>query len=248
MVSIMAIGLGVFVSCIATKRDVADLQAQHDQIVQQNKETQRAVARMDSVMTASIDGDKKLRNDLQVTVSDLQQQISRLLQNYSDLMQRLDRMGETRVTAKPPTSSPGAQDTSRVPDTAAGTPVTIDCDSMYDAAFQLMHDSRYDKAIVGYQALLTTCPTNRNVSDARYWTGECLFSLTKYQDALDSLQKFLTDNPASVHARQALYKVGRCQQELKHKAEAKKTFQQVIKQYPETQEAENAKDRIKELK
>jgi tol-pal system protein YbgF len=241
-----AICLGIFVSCIATKRDVADLRAQHEQITQQNRETQRAVARMDSVMAAGADADRKLRNDLQVSISDLQQQISRLLQNYGDLMQRLDRMGETRVTSKP-SSSPGAQDTSGVKDTST-VPGSKDCDSMYDAAFELMHNSQYDKAIAGYQGFLKDCPASRNVPDAHYWTGECLFSLEKYQDALDTLKAFLTSDSSSVHGRQALYKVGRCHQELKHKTDAKKIFQRVIKEYPDTKEAENARDRLKDLK
>ena len=58
----------------------------------------------------------------------------------------------------------------------------------------------------------------------------------------------LKNFPKSVNAGRAMYKLARSKQELGQKADAKKIFQQIVDQFPNTLEAEQSKDRIKEIK
>lgn len=236
-----AIGLVLLVTGCATKRDVADIQAQLDRMEQQNKDTQRMVARVDSVIAATGDADRKLRNDLQVSVNDLQSQIQRLLENYNDLMQKLNQIGKSQVL-KPPTSSPGATESPTTPAAAAN------CDTLYDDAFVLVRKGQYEKAIAGFKAFMDSCPQHQAISNAHYWTGECYYSLEKYPDAITAFQDLLDNYKGTVNTKQALYKLGRSHQELKHKADAKKIFERLVKEFPNTLESEQAKERLKELK
>jgi len=242
MLVIAALCLGLLASGCATKRDVADIQAQLDRMEQQNKETQRMVIHMDSVIAAGADADKKLRNDLQVSVTDLQQQIGKLLENYNDLTQKLNQIGKSQVTPRIQ-SSPGASDAP--PPTAEQS---ADCDKAYDSAFILVRKGQYEKAIAGFKAFLDACPKHQAVSNAHYWTGECYYSLEKYQDAITAFEYLLDNYKGTVNASRALYKLGRSKQELKQKADAKKIFERLVKEYPNTLEAEQAKERLKELK
>ena len=240
MTLMTAICFGILASGCATKRDIADLQAQLDRMEQQNKETQRMVARMDSIIASTGDVDRKLRNDLQVSVGDLQQQISKLLENYNDLMQEMHKMNRSQVL-KPPTSSPGAAEQPAVEASAH-------CDSLYDDAFALVPKKQYDKAIAGFKSFEESCPKHPALADAFYWTGECYWSQNKYQDAASTFEYVLDNYKNYSKAGRALYKLARCKQETNQKPEAKKLFERVVKEFPKSVEAENAKERLKELK
>jgi tol-pal system protein YbgF len=242
MLVMAALCFVILVTGCATKRDIADIQAQLDRMEKQNQATQQWVAHMDSAMVMTNDTDHKLRNDLQSSVADLQQQISKLLASYNDLMQELHRMNRSQVIQKPPTSSPGAQDTGPAYEPSAH------CDSLYDEAFSLVPKKQYDKAIAGFKTFEDACPKHVAISDAYYWTGECYWSQNKYQDAATTFEYVLDTFKGYSKAGRAMYKLARCKQELGQKADAKKLFDRVVKEFPKTVEAENAKERLKEIK
>ena len=243
---VMAVLLAGLLSpgCV-TKRDIEGVNDRLDAIERQNAETQRLVARMDSVIANGADADRKLRADLSSSVEDLQQQVAKLLENYADLVQRLDALRRSQVVKLPPTSSPGADE---VPATGNASALNAACDRSYDSAFILVRKGLYDKAITGFRNFLDSCPNHQSVANAYYWTGECYYSLEKYQDAVTQFDYLLKNYKSSVNGSRALYKMARSKQELKQKSEAKQLFERLIKDYPRTLEAEQAQDRLKELK
>ena len=103
---VMAVLLaGLIATGCVTKRDIEGVNDRLDNMERQTAETQRMVARMDSVIANSADADRKLRADLSSSVDDLQQQVAKLLENYADLVQRLDALRRSQVITRPPTSS-----------------------------------------------------------------------------------------------------------------------------------------------
>ena len=243
---VMAVLLtGLFSSGCVTKRDIEGVNDRLDNIERQNAETQRLVARMDSVIADGADADRKLRADLASSVDDLQQQIAKLLENYADLVQRLDALRRTQVVKLPPGSSPGAE---AAPETSTAAALNAACDRSYDSAFILVRKGQYDKAITGFKNFLDSCPQHQAVANAYYWMGECYYSLEKYQDAVAQFDYLLKTHKSSVNGSRALYKMARSKQELKQKGEARLLFERLIKDYPRTLEAEQAQDRLKELK
>lgn len=244
---VMAVLLaGLLSSGCVTKRDIEGVDERLYSIERQNAETQRLVNRMDSVITNGADADRKLRADLSSSVDEIQQQVAKLLENYSDLVQRLDAMRRNQVVKLPPSSSPGAEE---MPGTVPPSNVSAVCDRLYDTAFILVRKGQhYDKAIIAFKNFLDSCPNNQAVANAYYWTGECYYSLEKYQDAVAQFDYLLKNFKNSVNGSRALYKMARSKQELKQKSEAKQLFERLIKDYPKTLEAEQAADRLKELK
>ena len=243
---VMAVLLAGLISngCV-TKRDMEGVNARLDDIERQNAETQRLVARMDSVIASGADADRKLRADLASSVDDLQQQVAKLLENYADLVQRLDALRRSQVIKLPPGSSPGAE---AQPEAANSSALSAACDRSYDSAFILVRKGQYDKAITGFKNFLDSCPQHQAVANAYYWMGECYYSLEKYQDAVAQFDFLLKNYKSSVNGSRALYKMARSKQELKQKNEARQLFERLIKDYPRTLEAEQAQDRLKELK
>jgi tol-pal system protein YbgF len=231
--------IGLIGSGCVTKRDIEDLDVRLERIEQQTASTQKAVARMDSLIAASSEADNRLRNEVSTSVDDLREQLASLLQNYNDLMREISRIRQKApVVQEQPSSSPGAQ----VEQNSAA------CDQAYDDAFILVRKGEYEKAISGFRDYLTKCPRHQSVANAYYWIGECQYSLERYQDAVTEFEGMLKNYPKSVNAGRAMYKLARSKQELGQKADAKKVFQQIIDQYPNTLEAEQSKDRIKEIK
>ena len=81
----------------ATKRNIDEIKAEIREVRLQNQETQETLVRLDSLITAGIDADNKLRNDVSFTINDLQQRIDMLLENYNEML------GQLRQISRQPT-------------------------------------------------------------------------------------------------------------------------------------------------
>jgi tol-pal system protein YbgF len=237
-----------FIGC-ATSRQIDEVKAQISEVEMQNRQSLASVMRLDSMITEEMESNKKLRNEMNVTVSDLQQQIASLMENNQELMHRLEalmtdlsRRGQTII--KP---SPGAQD--QRTDTVSTTPPapSINCQETYDESFIQVRRGEYEKAITGFQTFLSECRNHELAENAYYWIGECYYSMEKYTEAIAQFETLLSTYKASVNASRALYKLGRSQQELGKKEEAKKVFKRIVDEFPGSLEAEQAKERLKEL-
>lgn len=237
LVAVLGVSL-VAIGCV-TRRDIEEINTKLDSLQQQSLKTQRMVTSMDSITTSGADADRKLRADINTSVYDLQQQISKLLENYNDLIEKIDALG--RSSGSRLRSSPLASDSS-------GAAYGADCDKAYDDAFILVRNGKYDAAIAGFQGFLSSCPKHPSAENANYWIGECYYSLQKYSDAVTQFEFVLKSYKGSANTSRALYKLGRSRQELGQKVEARKVFQRLIDEYGGTLEAEQAKERLKELK
>jgi tol-pal system protein YbgF len=236
--AVMFIGL-CFWGC-ATPRQVEEIRAEIAEVKAQNQETQQMLAHTDSVITAEGEAGAKLRGDLAATISDVQQQMATLLENYKDLMQKLADMNQKKATLS---SSPGAQEGQAGNDTSK-----MDCGLAYDDAFVLVRRNKYAEAIEGFNQFLKNCPKHESVENAYYWIGECYYSLGKYHEAITQFNLLMKEFKGSPNLSRALYKLGRSQQELGKKEDARKTFKKLVDEFAGTLEAEQAKERLKELK
>ncbi|MEW5993829.1 MAG: tol-pal system protein YbgF [Candidatus Zixiibacteriota bacterium] len=232
----------------ATPRMVNELKAQVTEVEAQNRQTQAMVTRLDSLLTEEMESNKRLRNEMNVTVSDLQRQIATLLENNNDLMHRIEVLMQQMYEHPPKLrSSPGALDT--IPDTGiVPTAPAIDCQMTYDESFILYRQGEYEKAIGGFQNFLAHCASHELAENAYYWTGECYYSMEKYDLAIEQFKHLISTFKSSVNASRALYKLGRSHQELGRKEEAQNAFRRIIDEYPGTLEAEQARERLKDLK
>jgi len=247
--AVMFIGL-CLAGCV-TKRDMEEVRSSLATVEGQNRETQRLVTRMDSIIATGAEADNKLRNDMRVSVGNLEQQISQLLENYNDLMQRIDNLGREQVIKLPPKSSPGAQ-TGSASDTTPVEPQpqtpSFDCIGTYDDAFILARKTDYEKAIEGFRRFLEKCGKHENADAAHYWIGECHYSMENYSQAISEFEYLLKNFQGSTKTAPALYKLARSKQELGKTDAARALFQQIIDEYSGTLEAEQAKQRLKDLK
>lgn len=242
--------LGVALTGCVLPRHIEELKTDIREVKAQNEQTQAMIASLDSTVTAGTEANAKLRGDVSYTVDELQQQISTLLENYSELMMLIRQIANDRKILL---SSPGTQTTQKPKDTPATlTPPVqapaIDCGAAYDEGFILVRRGEYETAIDSFNLFIKTCPTHESVENAYYWIGESYYSLEKYHEAVSQFDLLINTYRSSPNIGRALYKLARSYQELDNKAEAKKVYGRLVDEFDGTLEAEQAKERLKELK
>jgi len=254
IVPMAAIAIGLLVSGCCTKRDVNEINQRLSAIEAQSRDTRSRVDRMDSLMTASVEANRQMQNDVRTSNQELIQQMTQLLENYNDLMARIDMLLSKQVIKAPlkdspgaqPTTTPGSTQTEVVPPPSA-TPNT-DCVDTYDNAFTQVRRGEYEPAIEGFRKYLADCPNHQDVENAYYWVGECYYSQEKYSQAITEYEYLLKTYPNSPNLGRAIYKLARCKQEIGKKDEARTLFQRLVNEFAGTLEAEQATQRLKDLK
>ena len=185
---------------------------------------------------------RQLRNSVEVQDHELEQLKGRQRALYDDLDKRL-RDAERRATATPPE----APATPVVAAVATPRVTTAPQQQEYDAAFDLMKQGLYDRAIKAFRAFLTKYPDSGLADNAQYWIAEGNYVLRNYKLALEEFTKVL-NYPQSPKAPDALLKIGYVQYELGAYDKARMTLLEVKERYPNTSIAKLATARLDKMK
>lgn len=184
---------------------------------------------------------RQLRNTVEVQGHELEQQKSRQRALYDDLDKRL-REAERRGSA--------AAGTAPAPTAAApASPRTTTAAQQqeYDAAFDLMKQGLYDRAVKAYRVFLAKYPDSGLADNAQYWIAEGNYVLRNYKLALEEFTK-VVNAPQSPKAPDALLKVGYVHYELGAYDKARRTLAEVQERYPGTSVARLAAVRLEKMK
>lgn len=184
---------------------------------------------------------RQLRNTVEVQGHELEQIKGRQRALYDDLDKRL-REAERRGSA----AAPGAA----VPAPAApSAPRVISAAQQqeYDAAFDLMKQGLYDRAVKAFRAFLTRHPDSGLADNAQYWIAEGNYVLRNFKLALEEFTKVL-NTPQNPKAPDALLKVGYVHYELGAFDKARKSLAEVQERYPGTSVAKLAAVRLDKMK
>jgi tol-pal system protein YbgF len=131
------------------------------------------------------------------------------------------------------------------PPTAAATDSTDK--ASYQAAFELLKDGQYDRAIAAFQKFLFTFPDSQLADNAQYWLGEAFYVNRSFTEALAAFQRVVDKYPQSRKLPDAMLKIGYCDYELKQWAAAKTVLMQVATNYPDTPAGRLAQQRLDKI-
>jgi len=164
---------------------------------------------------------------------------------YADLDQRMKAL-EARTGSG---AAQGGGGPGMVAPGAAGGAVSADvADKVsYQAAFDLLKDSQYDKAIVAFHSFLATYPTSALADNAQYWLGEAYYVNKSFPEALAAFQRLADTYPQSRKLPDAMLKIGYCDYELKQFAAARDTLTQLTVRFPDTPSAGLASQRLDKM-
>ena len=196
---------------------------------------------------------RAMHNDVDVLSNSLESSRKQSRDLYADLDQRVKNLearsggaaaatganaaGAARNAAGPSASSGGAEQSSANPDDAP----------RYQAAFNLLKDGKYDKAIEDFQKFLSDFPASSLADNAQYWLGEAYYVNRNYPDAESAFQRVVEKYPQSRKLPDALLKIGYCRYELKEWDSARTVLTQVVTQYADSPAGRLAQQRLEKM-
>ncbi len=233
----------------ATKRDVMIVDERVQRVEVNQKKVVDAVGRIDSLLADEKDASTDLRAEVRSSVRDMLTEFRAMQVSLTDLQSKVDALtqrGQGREGYIPPVTIAGS-DTTRPSDSVAVIPA-VDCQEMYDEAFILLRQSQYEEAIASFGEYFKYCANSDKADNARFWLGEAYYSMKKYMEAISEFDLLLKNYPKSEKCPGAMYKIARSHEELGHAKDARQYYQKLVDEYPGTLEADQAAEKLKELK
>jgi tol-pal system protein YbgF len=173
---------------------------------------------------------------------------------YADLDQRLKKI-ESRgglASAASEASAAGAGAAGAAGAAAANAAGAVSADSgedkaAYQAAFNLLKDGQYDRAIGAFQKFLVSYPDSSLADNAQYWLGEAFYVNKSYPEAEAAFQRVVDKYPQSRKLGDALLKIGFCRYETKQWQSAREVLGQVVTRFTDTPAARLAQQRLDKM-
>ncbi len=262
----MCLAVLALAGCASTPPDQDPVQVKLNDLDTRVTRIERVVANQSLLELAN--EVEALRNDVRALHNDVDElshnlELSRKQQRdlYADLDHRLKaleaRSGPAGAAAAAALAAPAAATEAAAAATAPtaaaangqpGLPVPGGTDTAnYQAAFTLLKDSQYDRAIGAFQNFLTAFPDSPLAENAQYWLGEAYYVNKSFTDALAAFQRVADKYPQSRKLPDALLKVGYCDYELKQWDAAKQVLSQVVASFPDTPAGHLAQQRLDKM-
>jgi tol-pal system protein YbgF len=142
----------------------------------------------------------------------------------------------------PPTPGDTTQPAAAAPPVAPSPgPATL-----YKLAYDQMSRGSHATARPAFQDLISKYPTSDLAPDAQYWIGETYLAEGNSAAADSVFNLVVSTYPRAPRAASALYKHGLYLQKAKRASEARQVFQSVIDKYPRSDEADLARDQLRQ--
>ena len=139
-----------------------------------------------------------------------------------------------------------ATDGSPVPAAGAMPPAAPSVDELYASAKRDFDRGALDSARNAFQRLLGLYPKERLTGNAQFWLGETYYREQWYEKAILEYQKVIENYPNGNKVEASLLKQGLAFFNLGDKANARLILQELIRKYPKSNEAQIARQKVKE--
>jgi tol-pal system protein YbgF len=244
-------------SCAATPADEDPVQIRLKDLDTRLERMERVTANQNllevSNQLEALRGDlRAMHNDVDQLNNALEAGRKQQRDTYADLDQRLKSLesrGASAASGASATSGAGAAAAGAAALAAAGASAADagDDKASYQAAFNLLKDGQYDRAIVAFQKFLVTYPDSSLADNAQYWLGEAYYVNKAYPEAQAAFQRVVDKYPQSRKLPDALLKIGFCRYELKQFEPAREVLGQVVARFTDTPAARLAQQRLDKM-
>jgi tol-pal system protein YbgF len=195
-----------------------------------------------------------LRSDVRSMHNDVDQ-LSKALESgrkqqrdmYTDLDQRLKNLESRGGSVSSTSAAPAASTVAAAAGAGAGAADSGEDKLAYQAAFNLLKDGQYDRAIPAFQKFLATYPDSSLADNGQYWLGEAYYVNKAYPEAEAAFQRVVEKYPQSRKVADALLKIGFCRYESKQFQSAREVLGQVVTRFADTPAARLAQQRLDKM-
>jgi tol-pal system protein YbgF len=119
---------------------------------------------------------------------------------------------------------------------------------IYQSAYNLIKEKKYNDAVTVLQKMLKKYPSGQFASNAHYWLGELFGLMGKHDQALTEFKMIVKSHPHSSRVSDAQLKVGLILASQLKWTDAKVALKRVVSQYPGTSSAKMASEQLKQIK
>ncbi len=191
---------------------------------------------------------RAMHNDIDVLTNSLEASRKQQRDLYADLDRRLKNV-ESHGAAGAGAAASGSGDSGSAAPGAAGGSLAGGADDKeaYQAAFTLLKDGQYDRAITAFQKFLVSFPDSPLADNGVYWLGEAYYVNKSFPEAQAAFERVLGKYPQSRKRPDAMLKIGYCQYELKEWDLSRKTLSQLAAQFPDTPAGHLAQQRLDKM-
>jgi tol-pal system protein YbgF len=130
----------------------------------------------------------------------------------------------------------------------AAQPVPREAQAIYDDAYTLYHQGRYEQAERRFEEFLAASPRTELSDNAQYWIGAARFARRDFRGALAAFRTTVELYPAENKVPDALFKMGQALEELGDPGEAQTVYRDLVQRFPDTAAATLADERLGQLR
>ncbi|MBD3297298.1 MAG: tol-pal system protein YbgF [candidate division Zixibacteria bacterium] len=239
--------LGVLISAgCASRAEISKMSTQLDYLEASQKRIERDLIRIDSLVTENTEAANRTRADVGSSLDEFRRDALTMREAIDELRRQIER--EPKVIYQP---VPGGGDDTSSTDTGTTTAdiiPDIDPSQLYENAFLDVRKGNYELAIQQFRDVLEFFGNTDYAPNARYWIGECYYSLEQYDSAIVEFDALLENHPMSERIPTALYKMGRCYEEVGRPTRARTYYERVIEEYPNSLEAKPSQSRLAQIR
>ena len=189
---------------------------------------------------------KELRGIIEEHDYKLKQIQDRQRDLYRDIENRLSAIPQggstTGAATTPVTGTPAPATTTPVvsPTTAESVRQAVGSTGNeradFEAAFKLVRNREYNKAVASFEAFLTKYPAGSYSDNARFWIGQVYFAQSKFTEAEQQFNLMRTEFPESTKMSAAMLKLAEIKVRQENWQEAKAIYNEIVAKYSGAQQ------------
>jgi tol-pal system protein YbgF len=120
-------------------------------------------------------------------------------------------------------------------------------EALYNQAFSDFVQGRFEMAVQGFSAYITTYPAGEKAADALLYTGEAYSSQNKLPQAVAAFTRIINDYSTSEKVSSALYKRAKVELAMQERDNAIADFKNIVEKFPASPESDLAKTELSTL-
>lgn len=155
--------------------------------------------------------------------------------------------GVAGTPAAPPDSSAGRVVDAVEVNSDAGSDASGEA-QVYEQAFAMLNNGRYDDAIGGFNRVLSEYPSGKYADNSQYWLGETYYVMRDFDSARNHFNQVIQGYADSRKVPDAMLKLGYIDYEQGKWKTSRKSLQKVVSDYPGTNAARLAERRLNRMK
>lgn len=228
---------GSFSQLLADNRNPAVINAE---IIMQMEQLQQELQTLRNKVEQQENTLSRMQEDQRNRYLDLDQRA----QEHSRRLNALEEAGSSAPAVRPahgaatPSSEPRKQSTSSSAAAPASTPTDRE---VYNKAYELVPERRFEEAVSAFQNFIRQYPESRLVGNAYYWIGEIYMAQNRTQDAEKMFDAVVRRHSDSFKIADSKYKLGLIYARYGDENKAREMMDGIVREHPREPAADLAR-------